>query len=275
MFWSLLSVVGAAYLALTLYMYVFQNDYVFFPSRVIVSSPADAGFDFDEVRIETEDGEALHGWFIPALEGELTLLFLHGNGGNISHRLDSLQIFHRLGLSSLIIDYRGYGRSTGKPTEQGTYWDAQAGWRYLVEQRGIPPERIVIFGRSLGGSVATWLAVRQPSAGLIIESTPTSVPDVGARVYPFLPVRLLARIRYDTRDIIGEVEAPVLIVHSRDDEIVPFEHGQRLFEAASEPKAFLPIRGDHNAGFIISGHDYVAGLRDFLTSLPTPNPIKP
>lgn len=267
MLWSLLSVVGAAYLALTAYMYVFQNNYVFFPSRVIAATPTDAGLDFDEVRLETEDGETLHGWFIPAPEAKLTLLFLHGNGGNISHRLDSLQLFHHLGLSSLIIDYRGYGLSTGKPTEQGTYRDAQAAWRYLVEQRGIPPERIVIFGRSLGGSVATWLAAQHSSAGLIIESTPTSVPDVGAEVYPFLPVRLLARIHYKTLESIAEVEAPVLVVHSRDDEIVPFEHGQRLFEAAREPKTFQPIRGDHNAGFLISGEDYVQGLRSFLAGL--------
>ena len=126
----------------------------------------------------------------------------------------------------------------------------------------------MIFGRSLGGSVATWLAAQHPSAGLIIESTPTSIPDVGSEVYPFLPVRLLARIDYNSLKRIGKVQAPVLVVHSRDDEIIGFEHGQRLFEAAGEPKAFLPIRGDHNAGFLLSGPDYVHGLREFLDSLP-------
>ena len=133
----------------------------------------------------------------------------------------------------------------------------------------------MIFGRSLGGSVATWLAAQHPSAALIIESTPTSIPDMGARVYPFLPVRLLARIHYNALELIGEVEAPVLVVHSRDDELIPFEHGQKLFEAAREPKTFLPIRGDHNAGFLISGKDYMLGLRDFLAPLTASDPIQP
>ncbi len=264
---SLLSVVGIGYLALTAYLYLFQASFVFFPSQVIGATPADAGLAFEDVQLQTEDGESVHGWFLPAPDAKLTVLFLHGNAGNISHRLESLQIFHRLGLSSVIIDYRGYGRSTGKPSEQGTYRDALAAWRYLVDERGIPPRRIVIFGRSLGGGVATWLAARHPPGGLIIESTPTSIPDVGAKIYPFLPVRLLARIKYNALELIGGVEAPVLVVHSREDEIIPFEHGERLFQAAREPRTLLPIRGDHNAGFLISGQDYLQGLQRFLDSL--------
>lgn len=271
MLWSLLSVVGAGYLILAAFLFVFQANYVFFPSRVMGATPADAALAYEDVSLQTEDGESLHGWFIPAAEADLTLLFLHGNAGNISHRLESLRIFHELGLNSLIVDYRGYGRSTGKPSEQGTYRDAQAAWQHLVEHRGTPPDRIVIFGRSLGGSVAVWLAAQQAAGGLIIESTPTSIPDVGAKIYPFLPVRLLARIHYNAVGLIGEVESPVLIVHSRDDEIIPYAHGERLFQTAREPKMFLPIRGDHNAGFLISGQDYVQGLQEFLDRLPEPS----
>ncbi len=267
MLWSVLSVVAVGYFALAAYLYAFQETYVFFPSRVMWATPADAGLGFDDIRIETEDGEMLHGWFVPASDAKLTVLFLHGNAGNISHRLESLGIFHELGLSSFIIDYRGYGRSTGKPTEEGTYRDAEAAWRYLVEQRGIPAEQIVIFGRSLGGAVATWLATQHTPRGLIIESTPTSIPDIGAQVYPFLPVRLLARMDYDALERIAAVKAPVLVVHSREDEIIPFEHGQRLFEAAQKPKVFLPIRGDHNGGFLISGGTYTEGLSQFLKNL--------
>jgi fermentation-respiration switch protein FrsA (DUF1100 family) len=270
MLWSVLLIIAAAYLALAAYLYVFQADYVFFPSRTLYATPADAGLRFDDVHLEAEDGVRLRGWFVPAPHARLTLLFLHGNAGNISHRLDSLRLFHELGLSSLIVDYRGYGRSAGRPSEEGTYRDAQAAWRYLVEQRRIPPQRIVVFGRSLGGGVAVWLVSHETPRALIIESTPTSIPDMGARVYPFLPVRLLARIHYDSLRRIPDVGCPILVVHSREDELIPFEHGRRLFSAAREPKAFLAIRGDHNGGFLVSGQEYVQGLTDFLDGLKAP-----
>ena len=270
MLWSVLLIAAAAYLVLAAYLYVFQADYVFFPSRVLYATPADEGLRFDDVRLEADDGVSLHGWFVPAPDARLTMLFLHGNAGNISHRLDSLRLFHELGLSTLILDYRGYGRSAGGPSEEGTYRDATAAWRYLVEERGIPPQRIVVFGRSLGGGVAVWLASQETPRALIVESTPTSIPDMGAGVYPFLPVRLLARIHYDSLRRIPEVGCPVLVVHSREDEIIPFEHGRRLFSAAREPKAFLAIRGDHNGGFLLSGAEYVQGLADFLDGLKAP-----
>jgi uncharacterized protein len=187
----------------------------------------------------TADGEELDAWFVPARRERAVLLFFHGNAGNISHRLDSLRIFHGLGLSVLIIDYRGYGRSTGRPTEQGTYEDARAAWRHLVEERGVPPERIVVFGRSLGGAVAAWLAARTRPAGLIVESAFRSVPSLRPRLYWFLPVRRLARS--STRwSAARPVQAPVLVVHSREDEIIPFRHGEALFAAA--------VRGPAAAG---------------------------
>ncbi len=191
------------------------------------------------------------------------ILFFHGNGGNISHRLGSLEMFHRLGLSTFIIDYRGYGQSEGSPSEQGTYLDAEAAWRYLVEERQIPPTQIIVFGELLGGAVAAWLAQTHSPQALILLSTFTSIPDMGAQTYPFMPVRLLARIQYNTLARMSEINCPVLIVHGQEDEIVPYGHGQRLFELANQPKEFLEIKGSHNEGVIISAVQYEAGLATF------------
>ena len=192
------------------------------------------------------------------------VLFCHGNAGNISHRLDSIRLFHELGLSVLIFDYRGYGQSSGKPTEQGTYRDADAAWDYLVEQRGISPAHIILFGRSLGASIAADLATRQSAAAVILESAFTSVPDVAATLYPWLPVRWLSRYQYNTEKKLANIHIPVLIVHSQDDEIIEFANGERLFDVANEPKQFLELRGGHNDGFMVSGNDYIQGLETFL-----------
>jgi uncharacterized protein len=258
------------YAALVAFMWFRQESMLFLPgipSRALVATPADIGLDFEPLRIATADGEELDAWFIPADRERAVLLFFHGNAGNISHRLDSLRIFHDLGLSVLILDYRGYGQSTGRPTEQGTYEDARAAWRYLVERRNVPADRIVFFGRSLGGAVATWLAAEHPPRGLIVESTFRSVPDLAAEIYWFLPVRRLARLEYPAESLLSSVEAPVLVVHSREDEIIPFRHGEALFAAAREPRQLLELRGGHNTGFLRSERHYVAGLDAFLDSL--------
>ena len=196
--------------------------------------------------------------------------FFHGNAGNISHRLDSIQVFHRLGLQVLIIDYRGYGQSDGSPSEANTYEDAQAAWRFLTEGRSIAPNRIVLFGRSLGGSVAGWLAARVPTGGLMLESSFTSVPDMAAQVYPIFPVRWLARIQYDTRAQLAAVECPVLIAHSRNDELVPFSHSRELLAAVRTTGYFLEMRGGHNDGFLTTGIRYEQGIERFLELLDLP-----
>jgi hypothetical protein len=167
-------------------------------------------------------------------------------------------------LSVFIVDYRGYGQSEGRPTEQGTYLDADAAWRYLVEERQVPPSEIVLFGRSLGGAVASWLAQNYTPRALILESTFTSIADVGAASYPFLPVRLLSRLQYNTLKRMPDIDCPVLIVHSPEDRLIPYAHGRRLFEAAQEPKEFLTIKGGHNDGFIISAQAYEAKLEEFI-----------
>ncbi len=268
---KLIAIVAAGYGLLVLVVYLMQARMLYLPEvagRALVMTPRDAGMSFDDVALETTDGVKLHGWFV-AGRSERVVLFFHGNAGNISHRLDSIRQFHELGLSVLIIDYRGYGQSEGRATEHGLYRDAEAAWHYLTETRGIAAGNIVIFGRSLGASVASRLAARREPAALIVESSFTSVPDIAADLYPWLPVRWLCRLRHATRDYIRDVRCPVLVVHSRDDEIIPFRHGEEIFAAANEPRTLLTISGGHNDAFLADEGTYLRGMRAFLTaSLP-------
>jgi hypothetical protein len=263
---TLLALAGA-YVALALYAYFGQAGMLYLPdlpSRTLTATPQDIGLGYEDVWLRTEDGVRLHGWYVPAAPAHGTLLFFHGNAGNISHRLDSIRIFHRLGLSVFIIDYRGYGRSEGQPSEAGTRQDALAAWRHVTEERGVAVGQVVLFGRSLGAAVAARLATGQPPGALIVESAFTSVPDLAAELYWWLPARRLARFEYATRDDVTRVRCPVLVVHSPDDEIIPFRHAEAIFAAAHEPKELLRLRGGHNDGFMLSGEDYVRGLDGFL-----------
>jgi fermentation-respiration switch protein FrsA (DUF1100 family) len=263
----LLLIAVAGYLLLVALMYAMQSRLVHLPNlpgRTLTATPADVGLDYRSVRIEAADGVELHGWFVPAEDARGTVLFFHGNAGNISHRLDSLRIFNDLGVNTFIIDYRGYGESAGSPSEQGLYRDAEAAYRYLTEQEGIPPERIVAFGRSLGAAVAARMAAHHRMAGLILESAFISVPELAAELYPYLPVRMLARLRYDTRAYLERTTLPVLIVHSEEDETIRYRHGLALHQAAGERAGLLTIQGDHNTGFLRAGERYRDGLGQFL-----------
>jgi fermentation-respiration switch protein FrsA (DUF1100 family) len=271
---TLLAGIGVIYVVLGALLYFLQGSLVFLanmPGRALDATPGDIGLTYEDVHIATSDGERLHGWYVPAAAARGVLLFFHGNAGNISHRLESIAIFNRLGLDVLIVDYRGYGQSTGKPGEKGTYRDAQAAWAYLLEERGLAPGRTVVFGRSLGGAVGAWLASQLPGdeapAAVIIESSFSSGADMARRLYPIFPARLLTRLEYPVVEYVARLRSPVLVVHSRDDEIIPFPMGRAIYEAAPAPKSFLELRGDHNAGFWISREAYTAGLDGFLDSV--------
>jgi fermentation-respiration switch protein FrsA (DUF1100 family) len=267
---SLLSIAASVYVLLALALYLLQGKMVFLsglPGRALTATPDDIGLEYENVSLATSDDERLHGWYVPATDRRGVVLFFHGNAGNISHRLDSIGTFHQLGLDTLIIDYRGYGQSTGKTSEQGTYLDAQAAWNYLVDERGIPADQIIIFGRSLGGAIGAWLGAQNTPAALIIESSFSSGVDMARRLYPFLPVRLITRLRYPVEEYASLLECPVLVVHSRDDEIIPFEMGQSIYAAVKQRKSFLELRGDHNNGFFISRHDYFVGMNSFIESV--------
>lgn len=269
--WSLIVVLAAAFGLFALFLFFGQHSLIYYPqlpTRNIVATPDDIGLDYEEITIITEDRLRLNGWYLPARQARAVLLFFHGNAGNISHRLDSLRIFHGLGLSILIFDYRGYGKSEGSISEMGSYRDAEAAWRYLRYERHIAAEDIILFGRSMGGAIAAYLASRQRPKGLIVESTFTSVPELAADLYPYLPAKLLSRVQYDTRAYLDSVVCPLLIVHSTSDDIIPFNHGEALFAAARDPKYLLSIRGSHNEGFLDSGQQYIDGLRAFIDRLP-------
>ncbi len=265
---TVIAVGAGLYALIVLLMFLGQSRLLFLPnvpSRALIATPDSIGLDYEALKIQTKDGVILDAWFVPAPNARGTLLFFHGNAGNMSHRLESVRIFHELGLSTLIFDYRGYGQSEGKPSEEGTYIDALAVWRHLTEERAIPPSKIILFGRSMGAAVAAYLTDQHTPAGLILESGFTSVPDLAAQIYPWLPVRLLARIGYPTAEYVNGVESSVLIAHSPDDEIVPYTHALALFEQAHEPKTFLELTGGHNDGFLVSGSRYIDGLDRFVS----------
>jgi uncharacterized protein len=246
----------------------FADNLVYFPSRELDGgTPAVFGFAFEDVELTASDGVRLHAWFVPAVAARHTLLFLHGNAGNISHRLDKLAVLNELGADVLLLDYRGYGRSAGAPDEAGTYRDAAAAYDWL-RNRGVPANRIVAYGESLGGPIATDLATQRPLAGLILESSPSSIPAVARYHYPFVPIGLLLSVQYDALAKIGNVHVPLLVLHSPDDEIVPFTMGEELLAAANAPKRLVRLRGGHNDNFIVAAETYRAALNDFLQQLP-------
>lgn len=248
-------------------LYIMQPKFLYGPVREVLYTPGQLGLDFEDVAFKSADGLKLSGWYIPANDSKFTVLFCHGNGGNMAHRLDSINSFHDLGLNCFIFDYRGYGHSQGKPSEEGTYLDAEAAYKWLTEEKKTPAENILIFGRSLGGSVATKLASRVKAGALIIESTFTSYADIGKKFYPYMPVRWFARFSYRTIDFIKDVHCPVMLVYSRNDEVVPFEFGLELYEAANEPKEFVEIFGSHNDGFLVSGEIYKEAWAKWLKFL--------
>lgn len=256
------------YAALAGMLYLGQERLLFQPNllgRTLDATPLDLKLAYRDVQLATADGETLHGWIIPSGRPGRLLVFFHGNAGNISHRLESIRMFHELGVDVLIVDYRGYGRSTGRPSERGLRQDALAVWRHATDELGYAPESTVLFGRSLGGAVAARLASRVRPAALIVESSFTSVADIAAELYPLFPVRLLTHLQFDTSRALQRVLCPVLVVHSVDDEIIPYQHGRALFEAAGNRARLLPIRGPHNGGFLQTGQPYIDGIRDFLT----------
>lgn len=261
---------GALILAVVLlglingWMFIQQPRITFFPIRPLAATPADWGMAYEEVALETDDGVALHGWYLPKDGAREVVLFLHGNAGNISHRGDSIGLFQSLGLNVFIFDYRGYGLSGGVPSEQGLFRDAGAAWRYLVDVRGFDESDIIIFGRSLGGAVAANLASRVQAGGVILESTFSSARDFAREAFPLLSRLVVLRFEFDSAARLESVTSPLLVLHSPEDEIMPFVLGRRLYEAANEPKDFVAIRGDHNTGFLVSRPGYDAVLATFL-----------
>ncbi|MFQ5850203.1 MAG: alpha/beta hydrolase [Candidatus Binatia bacterium] len=243
-----------------------EKGLIFYPTSRIDRTPGDVGLPYEDVYLTTEDGVRLNGWFIPSLEGDMTLLWFHGNAGNISHRLDNIRLLHdKVKIHIFIVDYRGYGRSEGSISEEGTYRDARATLQYLRSTKGLDPKKIVFYGRSLGAGVAVDLAIREESLALIIETPFASVREMAKVLFPFLPIGPFLRTRYDILDKIKRVRVPLLVIHGDQDDVVPYAQGKRVFEAAPEPKEFYTIPGaHHNDTFIVGGDPYFAALKGFI-----------
>jgi len=254
-------------LPLNVWLYYQQPRMTFYPTRALDQTPADWGLGYEDVTLNTADDVQLHGWYIPAQQAEQVLLFFHGNAGNISHRRESIELFHRLGLNVFIIDYRGYGKSRGKPSEQGLYQDASAAWRYLIDEKGFASDQVLIFGRSLGGAVAAKLASGVQARGLILESTLSSARDFARVAFPVLSRLVFTRYGFNTAENIRNVNYPVLVLHSPDDEIMPFQLGEKVFQSAHEPKRFVRMQGGHNNGFLQSQPGYEQELGSWLAMI--------
>jgi uncharacterized protein len=249
------------------WMYLQQPRMIFFPFGSVSETPASWGLGYEQVWLQTADGLTLHGWYIPSQGSEKVLLFFHGNAGNMAHRGDSIAIFHGLGLNVFIFDYRGYGRSGGTPSEAGLYQDARAAWGYLTQGRGFASNNIILFGRSLGGAVATRLAAEVQPAGLILESAFSSARDMADEVFPVLSRLVFLRFRFNVAAQIKKVHCPLLVLHSPDDEIIPYRQGEKIFAAANEPRVFFQMTGDHNYGFLKSQPAYGQALGTFVSKL--------
>ena len=257
---------------------IFEERLIYFPSDDFEVTPRALGLRHEELTLVTPDDYRLHAWFLPSpvdpvghvepAAKRYTVLVCHGNAGNISHRLDRVLLMHsNLGTDVLLFDYRGFGQSSGRPTEAGTYDDVRTAYRYLVEERGLAEDRIVLFGESLGAAVALQLATEVGAAGLVLEAPFTSIRDMAKEAYPFIPNGWV-RTRYENIEKIPTLEMPLLVVHGTDDETVPFAHGKNLFEAANEPKRFLPIDGaGHSDAFLVGRDVYWQVWKEFLASL--------
>ena len=265
---KLIGLLGACLLIVLMFRW-FEHSQVYHPDRVLTATGAELGRTFEDVVFKASDGVELNGWFFPANtnspRARLVMLVCHGNAGNIGDRLETCAALLATGASVFVFDYRGYGKSRGWPSEEGTYLDAQAAYHWLC-QRGFAGTNIISFGESLGGGIAAELAVREPVGGLVLQSTFTSIPDIGAELFPWLPVRWLATVRYDTRSKLPRLKLPVLVMHSRVDEIIPFHHGQRNFAAANEPKLFWELAGSHNEPLANRRH-FISGLEKLLDTI--------
>jgi hypothetical protein len=248
---------------------------IFFPNSEMEATPADWGLEYDNLQLEV-NGHKIHAWWIPSAQANAayTLIYFHGNAGNISHRKDSIMSFHDMALNQIIFDYSGYGQSDGIASEQAMYQDAMAIWRYLRDSRNIPANRIVLFGRSLGGAVAADLATRLPQseapAGLILESTFTSAKDMAGIVLPYLSTIIYKRFKFDSLGKLKNYPGPLLVIHAPEDEVIPYHMGKRLYAQAGRNKSFVELHGLHDEAFLINKDKHSQAIIQFISQLNKP-----
>jgi fermentation-respiration switch protein FrsA (DUF1100 family) len=256
---------GLMFTGLYIFVRHLERVSLFYPSREMIASPSVLGLPWEDVYFKTKDQVTLNGWFFKTPQAKSTLIFAHGNAGNMSDRLFKIKFFHDLGLNVFIFDYRGYGKSEGKPSESGLYLDAQAAYDYLLNRRDVDMDKIILYGASLGGAVVVDLATQRKAALLVVEASFTNVPDMANIHYHFVP-SFLIYMKFDSIEKVKDLSVPKLFIHSPDDEVVPYWIGQKLYEAAANPKEFLKIHGGHNDGSItVDAH----GAGEFVRILKT------
>lgn len=248
------------------YVKYIENSRIFFPSEKVETTPKSINLNFEDIYIKSSDDTRINGWFIPSGETKNTMLFFHGNSGNIGGRLDKINLFHNIGLNVFIIDYPGYGKSHGKPSERETFFAAQAAYNYLVNNRQILPNNIIVYGESLGGAAAINLASRNKTKALITEGAFTNLREIGRQLHPFLSIFLIGN-KFNSLSKIKNISTPKLIIHSQHDEVIPFSMGEKLFHHAAEPKSFLKLNGNHNAAFLDSQQKLKMEIKKFIESL--------
>jgi len=261
---KLLPGIALFFIFLFLYARILERKALYYTSKEINFYPSDIGLQYEDIFLNASDRVKIHGWFVPAENAYATVLYFHGNAGNVSHRVEIARMFYDKGINFFIIDYRGFGKSSGTPAEEGTYLDGIAAYNYLTEERKIPPEQVIIYGKSLGVAIAVDTAIKVKAGLLICESGFTSTKDMAKDMFKFIPLWLFTGQKYDTLSKIDKVSIPKLIIHSQNDEIVPFSHGKRLFEKANEPKEFYVMRGGHNDAFYIYNKEVMERIDNFL-----------
>ncbi len=275
-FSSILIILTIIGMCLIIYIKYYEKKAIYFPSPFIEVKPKDIGLDYQDIYFLTSDGVKLNAWFIEAENPIATILFLHGNAGNISHRIKLIQLFVKEGFSFFIFDWRGYGKSKGRPSEEGLYKDALASYEYLTKKLNILPNKIVIYGKSLGANIACDLATKVDKSLLIIDSGFSSAQDMAKIVFPFIPsflVRWAITVKFDALSKIKEIAFPKLIIHSKDDETIPFNQGEKLFREAKEPKEFFVVRGSHNQAIFNNPEVFISRIKTFVLNYSNKDPI--
>ena len=272
-FFSSLGVVVVALVAFAGLLVACERKLIYHPTLYPQGywEPGAMGVSVEDVDFQAEDGVELHGWYVQSLEARATLLWFHGNAGNITHRLQNIKLLEPLKLNIFIFDYRGYGKSAGEPDEQGIYMDSQAAYDFVTQEKNIAPEKLILFGRSLGGVFAVDVAEKNPAAGLILESVFTTAQDMAKKMFPILPIGWAISSKLDNVNRVADLKLPKLFLHGDQDEVVPYKLGRQVFTAAGEPKEFYEIKGArHNDTIFVGGEPYFATIEQFISKVVPP-----